>query len=34
MPRAFASAMGDEMYLIRDPDFGSLQEAIRAIQET
>jgi hypothetical protein len=32
MPQAFSSAMGDEMYLIRDPEFGSLQEAIKSIQ--
>lgn len=34
MPRAFAGAMGDEMYLLRTPDLGQLQEAIVAIQET
>lgn len=34
MPRAFAGAMGDDMYLIRAADFGLLQEAISAIQAT
>ncbi|MGA9521001.1 MAG: ATP-grasp domain-containing protein [Myxococcaceae bacterium] len=32
MPHAFAGAMGDEMYLIRDSDFGRLQESIQLIQ--
>lgn len=32
MPPALSGAMGDEMYLIRHPDFGRLQELIGAIQ--
>ncbi len=32
MPQAFAGAMGDEMYLVRDADFGRLQQAIQLIQ--
>lgn len=34
MPRAFAGAMGDEMYLLREADHGRMQEAIAAIQQT
>jgi hypothetical protein len=33
MPRAFAGAMGDEMYLIRDPDERRMHEALAEIQE-
>jgi hypothetical protein len=32
MPRAFAGAMGDEMFLIRRPDFEQLQEDVALIQ--
>ncbi|MFZ5470990.1 MAG: ATP-grasp domain-containing protein [Myxococcota bacterium] len=32
MPHAFAGAMGDEVYMIRDPDFARLQKAIGRIQ--
>lgn len=34
MPRAFAGAMGDEMYLIRDPDERAMHEAIAQIHES
>ena len=34
MPRAFAGAMGDEMYLIRDPDEHRMQQALAEIQMT
>lgn len=34
MPRAFAGAMGDEMYLLREADHARMQEAIVAIQQT
>lgn len=32
MPPVFSGAMGDEMYLIRDPDLSRLKETIRFIQ--
>ncbi len=34
VPRAFSGAMGDEVYLIRDRNEGTLREAIAAIQAT
>lgn len=34
MPEAFAGAMGDEMFLLRDPSLEPLLEAERMIQET
>jgi hypothetical protein len=33
MPAAFAGAMGDEMYLLREADFDRLQEAIALVRE-